>query len=150
MSQRSTHFLFNIQAFSPLKLWLSKTTPRPIPPSLRKKRKERKTFSLPVKTIFLFNPTGSQRGRQKREWASCMLIAQWFHPPPPPLTITQLCLEKKSEGRGEKGKSNHKQRNPHISHIIPAGESSCGPEFPWWSKHSRCAEQHRQISRGDR
>lgn len=75
MSQHSTHFLLNIQAFSPLKLRLSKTTPSPHLPSVW--RKKRKTIHPPpVKTIFLFNPTGSQRGRLKREWASCTLTAQ--------------------------------------------------------------------------
>lgn len=112
-------------------------------------------FSLPVKTILLFNPTGSQRGRLKREWASCTLTAQWSPSPPiphlhPPTNhhSAMVCLEKKSRGRGEKGKSNHKQRNPHISHIIPAGESSCDPEFPWRSKHSRCRAAQAHLQRG--
>lgn len=149
MSQHSTHFLFNIQAFSPLNLRLAKTTPLPTSPLWKEK------FSLPVKTIFLFNPTGSQRGRLKREWAARTLTAQRSPSTPIPhlypptdhqLSHVWKRRAEKELQRGEKGKSNHKQRNPHISHIIPAGESSCEPEFPWWFKHNRCraAKAHQQ------
>lgn len=129
------HFLFNVQTFSLLKPILAKTTP---PPPLFS------SFSFPVKTILLFNPTGSTRGRLKREWAANALLLTRCSTPPPSLhrQLLSNAWKRKEERRKRvreerKKNNNHKRRNPHISHIIPAGESSCDSGIPCWFKHSR-------------
>lgn len=107
MSQHSTHFLSNIQAFSPLKLWLPTTTSRPTSP-LSWRKKKGKTFSLPVKTILLFNPTGSQRGRLKEGvgvmQAHCPMSPLLPSHPPPlfPPTDHHSAMSENEEKRGEK------------------------------------------------
>lgn len=127
MLQHSTHFLFNVQAFSLLKHVRAKTTPPPKP-----------SLSFPVKTILLFNPTGSTGGRL-REWAASTLLLTHCSMSPPPIHRLSLSHAWKRRAEEERKKNNnHKRRNPHISHIIPAGESSCDSGIPCWFKHSQC------------
>lgn len=134
MFQHSTHFLFNVHTFL-LKPILAKTTPH-LPLFF--------FSSFPVKTILLFNPTGSARGRLEREWAASALLLTHCSIPPhthtprphpqPQLTDRHLAMpgkeERRKRGRERKKNNNHKRRNPHISHIIPAGESSCDSGIP--------------------
>lgn len=133
----STHFLYNVQTFFLLKAIQAKTTPPTTPLFF--------SFSFPVKTILLFNPTGSARGRLEREWAAGILLLAhcWMLNSPPSLHKPSLSHAWKrrveEEGRqwARKKNNNHKRRNPHISHIIPGGESSCVPGIPSWFKDSQ-------------
>lgn len=86
------HFLFNIETFPLLKPILAKTTPH-LPYFF--------SFSFPVKTILLFNPTGSMRGRVGGKLTAANSLPNDHPPPPPPpsSTFREPWLEKMSKGR---------------------------------------------------
>lgn len=82
------------------------------------------SFSFPAKTILLFNPTGSERERKTEEGVGGeRTVANSLFCLFSPSTNPQWAMPgrvKEERQRERKKNNNRKQRNPHISRIIPS------------------------------